>query len=192
MNNAAALAGQVTTEDEALEVFHALRSRFGWAGTVFTRADVESHVETALSDHDERHAALVTDALVDAVVDSHEYRHLADRMTEVGNETLADAVALSPLLAEGGECTHVVVLGGDDGDGIRTETVEVGPFATFAEAADAGLAGLGLLAEQVLAEFPGQAEEMTADPVLLGGPLRGFTLVVVEHGQTVAQYPAQP
>lgn len=29
------------TEDEALDVFDALRRRFGWAGTFFTRADAE-------------------------------------------------------------------------------------------------------------------------------------------------------
>ena len=32
-------------EDDALSVLHALQRRFGWAGTMFTRADAESQIE---------------------------------------------------------------------------------------------------------------------------------------------------
>lgn len=38
------------TEQEAFEVLEALRSTFGWAGTEFTRGDVETTLDRPLTD----------------------------------------------------------------------------------------------------------------------------------------------
>lgn len=39
-------------EDEAINLFHHLRNRFGWSGTFMTRADAEEHAGRSLSDEE--------------------------------------------------------------------------------------------------------------------------------------------
>lgn len=88
------------TEDEALNLFHRLRSRFDWSGTVFVRQDVVDAVRAATSDddeHDEGKRALAPgeDEVVDAVMSGYTYRKLGDRFAELGNELLADAARMA-------------------------------------------------------------------------------------------------
>jgi hypothetical protein len=45
-----ALDSMPDPETEAMRLFHHLRDRFGWAGTIFTRMDVESRVERTITD----------------------------------------------------------------------------------------------------------------------------------------------
>jgi len=40
------------TEDEAFRVFSKMRTKFGWAGTIFTRGDVEGMLEQYDPIHD--------------------------------------------------------------------------------------------------------------------------------------------
>lgn len=40
------------TENEAFEVLAALRNVFGWAGTEFTRADIETTIDRELTDEE--------------------------------------------------------------------------------------------------------------------------------------------
>lgn len=79
-------------EEQALNLFNRLRSRFDWSGTVFVRQDVVDAVQAAASDElaPEREAELV-----DAVMDGDAYRKLGDRFAELGNELLADEAHLA-------------------------------------------------------------------------------------------------
>lgn len=40
------------TEEEALDILLNLRDAFGWSGTEFTRADIESNLERALTNEE--------------------------------------------------------------------------------------------------------------------------------------------
>lgn len=80
------------TEDEALDVFHQLRSRFGWAGTVFITEDITSELdEYELNERD-----LTPDErerLIEAVKWSWEWRKgMTDYLVEEGNSLLYTAV----------------------------------------------------------------------------------------------------
>jgi hypothetical protein len=101
---AAQLVAMVPDEATGMSVMHGLRSRFGWSGTEFIRADVVEHVREALDDREGEHPEPTddeVDALVDAVMDGYTYRKLADRFAERGNELLADE-ARSVVEASGG------------------------------------------------------------------------------------------
>lgn len=192
------LAGQVADSNEALELLTALRNRFEWSGTMFTPDDVESQVEEALEGKDE-YLAAYSRALRDEVLGSYEYRKLDDQMSEGANEALYEAALSSPLLMStpamferpDDAITYCVVLGNDDANGVRTETLEVGPYNSLKEAHEVGVSSMGCNAEQV-EEKHGvfKVYTMTADEELTSGPMKGFTLVVIRDGETLAQYPA--
>lgn len=184
------LADQVQTEEEALSLFHVLSARFDWSGTVFTPEDVRNEVQTILDGQGDEHEYLdaYAQALESEVLGSYEYRKLGDGMSERGNETLSDAVVFSPLFREGEGITFCVVLGVDDERAIRTEAVEVGPFDSSQRAHEAGLAGVSKVAEAQ--EDNPMAEFLVSDEKLIAAEVKGFSLVVVRDGETLAEYPA--
>ena len=66
------------TESEADHIFHILRSKFGWSGTVFSREDVESYLDRELTDEE-----------WETVQNSYEWRKgVQDRMCERGWESI--------------------------------------------------------------------------------------------------------
>jgi hypothetical protein len=83
------------SEDEALRLVQDFRERFGWAGTEFLRADVEDAVVSAMDDDEtgplDVDRAEVT-RVADAVMAGYTWKHLDDRMAELGNELIADAI----------------------------------------------------------------------------------------------------
>lgn len=84
------------TEDEAFQVFHDLREKFGWAGTFFTRGDAE--VEWQNLQHDdstgETSNAPMPDEVWEAVQNTWGWRKgIIDRLTEDGWQHVAHAVS---------------------------------------------------------------------------------------------------
>lgn len=67
-------------EIEALGMLVELRERFRWAGVVFSRVDVESHLERTVSDEE-----------WDAISGSGEWTHMSDHLVEEGWCVLAEA-----------------------------------------------------------------------------------------------------
>ncbi len=63
----------VKTETDGLNLFNTLRDMFGWAGTIFTRDDVELKAERKLTDEEWERIQL-----------THGWRHLADALCEQG------------------------------------------------------------------------------------------------------------
>ena len=137
---AQALADQITDQDQALEVFHALRDRFCWSGTVFTADDVNNIVEAIIDAEDQPHLYGYANALRDEVVNGYAYRRLADRMSELGNALLTDDVALSDIFRapKHGFPHFWVALGDVTGAPDETVPLDRGPFCTSAEADAAG------------------------------------------------------
>lgn len=83
------------TEDEALDVYHVLRRRFGWAGTFFTRADAEQEWQN--QQYDDTTGQTPTTALSDevwtAIQSTWAWRKgLTDSLTEHGWTLVSDAV----------------------------------------------------------------------------------------------------
>jgi len=84
---------QDLTEDHAISVLHALQFRFGWAGIMFTRGDVESHIHNCRQADD---LPDLTDdemeAAIDAVRSSFTWRKgLADYFCEEGWDLIGSA-----------------------------------------------------------------------------------------------------
>jgi hypothetical protein len=81
-------------ENRSMDVYHAIKSKFDWAGTVFVRQDVLDQVRDAADGADLSDEQ--ADAHADKIMASYEYRRLGDRFAEHGNETLYD-LAVSAL-----------------------------------------------------------------------------------------------
>lgn len=83
------------TEDEAMGIYHAMASQFGWAGTFFTRADAETEWQNQQYD-DETGMTPDTplpEALWEAIQSQWEwYKGLSDVLTERGWELVSSAV----------------------------------------------------------------------------------------------------
>lgn len=76
------------TESEGFVLFNAMQNKFGWVGTVFCNADIESawqeQTDSTLD---------VPEGVLYAVHSTYAWRHLPDRMCEVGNDILWSTVA---------------------------------------------------------------------------------------------------
>ena len=84
---------QDLTQDHALSVLHAIRDRFGWAGTMFTRDDIEHHIINAREADD---LPDLTDTelaeWVDAIQNSWEWRKgIMEYLAETGWEMISNA-----------------------------------------------------------------------------------------------------
>lgn len=74
------------TEGEAQSLYHRMCSAFGWAGTVFGRADVEDI------------AGKITDAQWEAVQGTYEWRKgIPERLTETGWDIVHMAVSAAGI-----------------------------------------------------------------------------------------------
>lgn len=82
------------TEAEALQIFHNLTKKFGWAGTIFTRGDAEQAWNTERFDgpYDESAVEPMPEDVWDAFLCSWAWRKgLSEQLTELGWEIVADA-----------------------------------------------------------------------------------------------------
>ena len=91
------------TEDEALGMFHDMRDHFGWAGTIFTRLDVE---DAYLAFSEEEEGDPVQDNTLDqvwgSVSSSREWtRTIPDRLCEIGNWIIDDLMVRRVAASEG-------------------------------------------------------------------------------------------
>jgi hypothetical protein len=94
------------TEGELFELMMAAASRHGWAGTMFTRSDVES-TEFAVGDGEDY--VRPTPVMVAAVMDSRTWRKaIPERACERGFEAMYDALVINPdgsFAVDGGRFT---------------------------------------------------------------------------------------
>jgi len=83
------------TEEQALSLFWAMKNRFGWAGTVFTRSDAEQEWQNEQFDPATELTSdnPMPDDVWEAVQDSwYWHRGLPELMTERGWELVSQAV----------------------------------------------------------------------------------------------------
>ena len=79
------------TEDEAVRLFSEMSSKFGWAGTIFTRDDVEGMLEQYDPIHDGETINKFTDEQWDDFSSSKSWhRYCPEWMTEQGWEVIQD------------------------------------------------------------------------------------------------------
>jgi hypothetical protein len=97
MDGAAMSDIDALTEDEAMTLFHTLKARFGWAGTVFTRADAElewQSTDEALNDESSDAWPDMPDDVWNAIQDTWQWRKgIANNLTERGWDMVTAAVA---------------------------------------------------------------------------------------------------
>lgn len=82
------------SEDGAFILFYAMCQKYGWAGTIFTRADAEQAWNTERFDgpYDESAVEPMPEDVWDAFLCSWAWRKgLPERLTELGWEIVADA-----------------------------------------------------------------------------------------------------
>lgn len=72
------------TEDEAMNIFHDLRDKFGWAGSVFTKDDVQQAYTDEMAEDDKSPTDEMAEAVWQHVQTSYEWVNLADPMIEQG------------------------------------------------------------------------------------------------------------
>lgn len=72
------------TEDEAMNIFHALCGKFGWAGSVFTKDDVQQAYRDEMAEDDKFPTDEMAEAVWEYVQTSYEWVNLADPMVEQG------------------------------------------------------------------------------------------------------------
>ncbi len=84
------------TEDQAHDVLHAIKSKFGWVGTVFVSGDVYDEVREQLLqlNFPELDDNVLICKIRDEVMADRPYRKMADALAERGNEIISDAVAV--------------------------------------------------------------------------------------------------
>lgn len=80
------------TEDEAMNIFHALRDKFDWAGTVFTKADVEQAYKDEMAEDDKFPTDAMAEGVWQYVHTSYEWVNLTDPMIEQGWYILGNVV----------------------------------------------------------------------------------------------------
>lgn len=91
-------------ESTGLTLFHQIRSTLGWTGTVFVEGDITGMLDPdndVLLEHpdtgdrlDAERIAALTPQIVEKVQDSYAWQKaMQDRLSEIGNEILFDAVA---------------------------------------------------------------------------------------------------
>jgi len=88
------------TEQQALDVFYAMRRRFGWQGIVVTRGDAEEMWAT-VSGLDGAEDLTLGDREWSVLVDQYEWRKMDDYLATEAYDGLRDAVCRSiEFLAE--------------------------------------------------------------------------------------------
>lgn len=182
---------QTATREEAFALIDALREAHGLVGTVFGIEDVNDAIATHLTEHDPKVLEAFQAHIASEVIADYGWRKMGDQLAEHGNGILDYAVTMtSPfngLAPIDPERTFAIVLGADDTEGVRTSVIEIGPFATPDEAVAKALALIGQTGEQILAAEP------TAEPLsnsLLDGTTRGYSLAIIENGETLVELPA--
>ena len=80
-------------EEDAMRVFTEMRYKFGWAGTIFTRNDVESMLDTYDPEHDGKTISEFTDEQwVDFTNNKDWYRYVPEWMAEQGWDIIQDVL----------------------------------------------------------------------------------------------------
>ena len=80
-------------ESDAFRVFSAMSDKFGWAGTIFTRNDVESMLDTYDPEHDGKTISEFTDEQwVDFTNNKDWFRYVPEWMTEQGWDIIQDVL----------------------------------------------------------------------------------------------------
>lgn len=88
------------TESEALDLFYAMRKRFGWQGIVVTRGDAEETWATVLG-FDGAEDLTLGDREWSVLVEQYEWRKMDDYLATEAYDGLRDAVCRSiEFLAE--------------------------------------------------------------------------------------------
>lgn len=77
---------EIENADDAGMVAYRIMRHFGLAGTVFTPKDIKSRLDDYDIPEDEQ------DGVVSSVLNSHEWRYIDERTTEVANEIVDDMV----------------------------------------------------------------------------------------------------
>ena len=86
------LVSQISASD-SLSVFHAMRRKFNWAGTVFTPDDVEDEVqERAFSNETELTTEQLEAAVQLVLNDSGYWKYFTDQQVRSGAEYLCELV----------------------------------------------------------------------------------------------------
>jgi hypothetical protein len=73
----------IESEDDGFSLLRALMWRFGWAGTVFCRGDVESRWQE-MTDTD----VSMPDHIWEKVQSDYAWRHMDEMLSEAGNDTI--------------------------------------------------------------------------------------------------------
>lgn len=77
---------EIENANEAGMVAHQIMRHFDLVGTVFTPEDIQSRLNDYKVPEDER------DGIVSSVLNSHKWRYINERTTEVANEIVDDTV----------------------------------------------------------------------------------------------------
>lgn len=81
------------TEDEALDIFHKMRTTFGWSGTFFTRADAELEWRAQTTLTYELDGEPLPDEMWETIATTWAWRKgLIDVLTDRGWDLVYDAV----------------------------------------------------------------------------------------------------
>lgn len=80
------------SEDDAIRIYHDLKDRFHWAGTIFVQADVEQALHDEMSEMGKFPSPDMAEAVWDRVNTSYLWINMVDGMVEHGWECLSEAV----------------------------------------------------------------------------------------------------
>lgn len=95
------------TEQQALDVFYAMRMRFGWQGSIYSRQDVADIWETFYADDvtvGDDFVARITDEQWQAVLATSEWRGVSGYMDSEGAQAVRDAVDSARRLVSSRKC----------------------------------------------------------------------------------------